>query len=138
MMASAWGATNAAPAPCANRDTTSISDTGESPAVSDVTPKTASPASSTRRWPARSPTRPPRSRSEPKVSAYPVTIHCKFAGAKCSSRLMVGSAMLTMLESSCSTNWAATTSPSAKPSPGAGGLPPSACEAGSAGSGRRR
>jgi hypothetical protein len=30
--------------------------------------------------------------------------------AKCSSRLMVGSAMFTMLKSSCSTNWAASDS----------------------------
>ena len=38
------------------------------------------------------------------------------SGAKCSSRLMVGSATLTMLKSSCRTNCAATTSPSAMPS----------------------
>ena len=92
----------------------STSDVGESPAASEAAPKPARPMSSTRRCPARSPTRPPNSSRDPKVSAYPVTFHCRSAGAKCNSRLMVGSATLTMLKSSCRTNCAATTSPSAR------------------------
>ena len=104
---SAAGDTIAPAAPCTSRATISITGHSESPATREAIANQTSPAASSRRRPSRSASRPPASSSEPNVSAYPVTIHCSCAAAMCSSCWIVGSATLTMLKSSWSTNWAA-------------------------------
>src|SRR5215472_13148871 len=108
---SAAGEASAADAPCAIRATISTTGQRARPQPSEASAKPARPTASIRRRPSRSASRPPTSSSEPKVSAYPVTIHCSSAGAMPSSRWMVFNATLTMLKSSCSTNWAAQITP---------------------------
>ena len=65
---SATAETTAPPRPCTARAPTSSSCEVESPQASDASVKSAIPIRNSRRWPKRSPSRPPSSRKPPKVS----------------------------------------------------------------------
>ncbi len=103
---SAAGDVAAAASPCTMRAATSSTPDCAKPQASDAIAKTIRPPVKTRRRPSTSAARPPASSSAPNVNAYPVTIHWSCAGGRRRSRRTDGSATLTMLKSSCSTNWA--------------------------------
>ena len=63
------GAMSAAPTPCTKRAATSITGDVARPQATDAAPNTHSPVSSSRRRPSTSPSRPPRSSSDPNESA---------------------------------------------------------------------
>ncbi len=62
MVASTCGSISAAAAPCATRAATRVHAVGAIPQASEVTPKAAMPIRKSRRRPAMSPRRPPRTR----------------------------------------------------------------------------
>ena len=64
------------------------------------------PMMNSRFRPTRSAARPPSMRKPPKVSVYPLTIHCRLEGEKCRERWIDGSATFTMVASRMTMNWA--------------------------------
>ena len=97
---SATAATTAPPSPCTARATTSTPCDSATPQASEAAVKSAMPATNRRRWPNRSPSRPPRSMKPPKVSMYALTTHASEASEKPRLSWIDGSATFTIVVSS--------------------------------------
>ncbi len=92
--------TTAPPSPCTARAAISIVCDGASPHASDASVNTTRPARNMRRWPYRSPSRPPSSRQPPNVSRYALTTQTSAVSVKCRSVPIDGSATFTIVLSS--------------------------------------
>jgi len=73
---------------------------GANPAAALASVNSPTPSTNTSRRPRASPNRPAGTRTRPKVSAYPDTIHCRSLSEAPKLVRMVGNATLTMLTSS--------------------------------------
>jgi len=104
MIDSAAGDTIAPPSPWNPRATSNSPSDWEIPHTSDATANTAMPAMNSRRRPSRSAARPPSSRNPPKISVYAFRIQERLCSENPTSRLIVGSATLTMLASRTTMN----------------------------------
>ena len=96
---SATADTTAPPRPCTARAATSIPCDVESAQRSDAAVKRPIPLTKRRRWPKRSPSRPPSSRKPPNVSRYAFTTHASEVSEKPRSLLIDGSATFTIVVS---------------------------------------
>ena len=97
---SATAETTAPPRPCTARAAISMFCEVESPQASEASVKSAIPPRKSRRWPNRSPSRPPSSRKPPKVSRYAFTTHASDSSVKPRSARIEGSATFTIVASS--------------------------------------
>ncbi len=104
MIDSAAGDTIAPPNPWNPRATSSSASDWETPQTSDATENSAIPAMNSRRRPSRSASRPPSSRKPPNISVYAFRIQERLCSENPTSRLIVGSATLTMLASRITMN----------------------------------
>ena len=94
------GASSAANRPCTARAPMSMPTSTEAPPMAEATAKPIMPTMKTHLRPTTSAMRPPISSSEPKASAYAVTIHCRALSENARSVWAVGSAMFTIVASS--------------------------------------
>ena len=94
------GDSNAPPTPWSTRAPMSSPALGARPQRAEATANQTTPIEKIRLRPKRSPSEPPRSRKAARVSAYPVTTHCRVPTPPWKSRPMEGSAMPTTVESS--------------------------------------
>ena len=119
MIASDVAAINAPARPCTARAATSTIWSGAAPPASEASPNRIKPATSVRRCPKWSATRPPSIRKPANVIAYASTTHCRSGEEKPRSDWIDGSATLTMLRSRMTMNCATqqTASSSAVPEP---------------------
>src|SRR6476469_3209441 len=92
--------TTAPPRPCTARAATSSPCVFASPQARDERVKSAIPIRKRRRWPYRSPSRPPSRRKPPKVNRYALTTHASDVGEKPRSLRIDGSATFTIVVSS--------------------------------------
>lgn len=92
----AAAASTAAARPCTARAATSAGPLGASPPAREATEKTVRLAMNMRRRPSRSASRPPSSKSPPKVSTYALTTQDRPPWDRPSARPIEGSATLTI------------------------------------------
>ena len=100
------GASSAANTPWTARAVTSMPKLTAAPPTADASAKPMVPMTSVHLRPNMSAMRPPMSSSEPKLSAYAVTIHCRAPSENARSVCAVGSAMFTTVASSTTMSWA--------------------------------
>ena len=96
---SATAETIAPPTPCTARAITSISWVVASPQRVEATVKSPIPITNSRRWPNRSPNRPPSRRKPPNVMRYAFTTHASDSSEKPRSSRIDGSATPTIVTS---------------------------------------
>ena len=96
---SATAETTAAPNPCTARATISISCEVARPQAADASVKTTIPMRKRRRWPKRSPRRPPSKRKPPKVIRYALTTQASDAWENPRSSRIDGNATPTIVTS---------------------------------------
>lgn len=92
--------TTAPPKPCTARAAISSVCEGATPHASDASVNTTRPARNMRRWPYRSPSRPPSSRQPPNVKRYALTTQTSAVPVKWRSAPIDGSATFTIVLSS--------------------------------------
>ena len=90
----------APPMPCTARAVTSMPCEVERPQRSEASVKSPIPNRNRRRWPYRSPSRPPRSSRPPNVSVYAFTTHASDDSLNPRSSRIDGSATFTIVASS--------------------------------------
>ena len=98
--ASATAETTAPPTPCTARATTSAPWDWARPHTDEASVNSVIPPRKSRRWPNRSPSRPPSSRNPPKVIMYALTTHASDACENPRSSRIEGSATFTIVTSS--------------------------------------
>jgi hypothetical protein len=96
---SATAATIAPPIPCTARAPTRNSCEVAIPQASEAAVKSVMPMRNSRRWPKRSPSRPPSRRKPPKVSTYAFTTQASDASENPRSVLIDGRATFTIVVS---------------------------------------
>ena len=95
--------------PCSSRAPISSAGDRARPHSSEATAKPATPAMNIRRYPARSPSRPPVTMPLAYMNAYPPTISCSAASLTCRSRCSDGPATFTTQISKPAMNMASST-----------------------------
>ena len=101
--ASAAGVSRAPITPCTARAMISVTPLGATAHNNEANPKPATPRVKIRFSPNTSPSEPPTRISAPSISAYALTTHCCTVNPPPRSRLMAGSATLTIVASSMAT-----------------------------------
>ena len=107
--ASTCGTMAAPVSPCSSRAPTSSAGDWARPHSREATAKVATPIMNIRRYPTRSPSRPPVTMPLAYMNAYPPTISCRAASLTCRSRCSEGAATFTTQMSKPAMNMASST-----------------------------